>query len=389
MPTPRFCTNPHCKHHYRPEPGWRRRFGSYETHAHGVVQRYRCTHCGVTMSDQTESIHYFAKRRLPLRAIADTVLGGTSLRETARRYGVSVMAIQNAVLRLGRQAMAAQLILLSETQERVEVVIDGLRSFVTSQDYPCDITTTVDREGEVIFTLSHAIFRRGGRMRPAQARRMKRKNRVWQPKSGSVKRSIFLQMNELWDYLRPRSCSPATIDTDENPFYVSALRSNLGIRHFLLANLVKHIRTPSTAPRTVENRLFPVNYVDRLLRHRLKEHTRETIAFGRHSVMQMHRAWLFAWDHNFRREHRVRKPQAGVHATHGCILSTVTRRVTREFFERRIVPRGVTVPESIGQVWLGEVQTPPIRWKKGQKGSSVVISQYARRDLETAQQQAS
>lgn len=386
MPVPRFCPNPECLHHHQPRGSWRRRSGSYHTLAHGTVQRYRCVHCGTTMSDQTESIHFFAKRRLPLRAIADTLLGGTSMREVGRRYGVSVMAIQNAVLRLGRQAMAAQLVLLSETQERTQLAIDGLRSFVTSQDYPCDITTTVEREGEVILTLSHAIFRRGGRMRPAQKRRIEQKNRVWRPKPGTMKRAILLQMNELWDYLRPAPNRKAIIDTDENPFYAGALRADPQRRHFALANLIHHIQTPSTAPRTMDNPLFPVNYVDRLLRHRVKEHTRETIAFGRHAVMQMHRAWLFAWDHNCRREHRVKKPGAGVHAVHGCLDSLTVRSLTREFFDRRILPRNVGVPETIREVWLGELQTPPLRWKQGQRGSSVIISDYARRDLQAAYQ---
>ena len=34
-------------------------------------------------------------------------------------------------------------------------------------------------------------------------------------------------------------------------------------------------------PSQKDNPLFAVNYLERLLRHRLKEHTRETIAFGR------------------------------------------------------------------------------------------------------------
>ncbi|MFP4535870.1 MAG: hypothetical protein ACLFNP_09125, partial [Spirochaetaceae bacterium] len=91
---------------------------------------------------------------------------------------------------------------------------------------------------------------------------------------------------------------------------------------------------------------------------------------------------------NCRREHRVRKPEAGVHAVHGCLDSVSVRRVTREFFDRRILPRNVGVPETIREVWLGELQTPPIRWKKGQRGTSVIISDYARRDLAAAYQHA-
>lgn len=63
--------------------------------------------------------------------------------------------------------------------------------------------------------------------------------------------------------------------------------------------------------------------------------------------------------------------------------------MTREFLERRIRLRDVDVPESIRQVWLGELQTPPIRWKIGQNGGSMRVSRFAMRDLAEAYQQGS
>jgi hypothetical protein len=134
----------------------------------------------------------------------------------------------------------------------------------------------------------------------------------------------------------------------------------------------------------MDNPLFPVNYVDRLLRHRLKEHTRETIAFGRHATLQMSRAWIFAWDHNSRREYRVRRPEEGVHLGQGSVTAAgcrVIARINREFFSRRVDLARVTVPGSLCRVWLNELTTPPVRWRIGQTGTSVRIPAYARRDL--------
>ena len=65
MPIPLHCPNPACLHFEHPPARWKVRFGSYATLAHGTVNRYRCSACGRTFSDQTESMHYFAKRRLP------------------------------------------------------------------------------------------------------------------------------------------------------------------------------------------------------------------------------------------------------------------------------------------------------------------------------------
>jgi hypothetical protein len=138
----------------------------------------------------------------------------------------------------------------------------------------------------------------------------------------------------------------------------------------------------------MKNPLFPVNYVDLLLRHRLREHTRETIAFGRNTVSQMHRAWIFAHDHNCRRPYRERRPEAGTHA--GQAVSREERVVTlnQSLFTRRVDLRAVAVPESIRAVWLGELVTPPVRWRVGQTGTQVHIPGFARRDLLGSYQQA-
>jgi hypothetical protein len=139
----------------------------------------------------------------------------------------------------------------------------------------------------------------------------------------------------------------------------------------------------------MDNPLFPVNYVDRLLRHRLKEHTRETIAFGRNATMQMHRAWIFAFDHNCCREHRVRRPQEGSHAEQGAVDRSTAAELRRQFFLRRIRIGEEGVPQSIRRVWMAELSTPPVRWRAGQSSNTLRIPRYAVRDLGVLDQQAS
>jgi transposase-like protein len=389
MPHPLSCPYPDCPAHSHPPPHWCVRFGRYSTAAHGSVQRYRCLLCGHCSSDQTESVHYFAKRRLPLKAIYLSLLGGASLREIARRYSISCPAVANALLRLGRQSMAAHLTLLHRLNPRHSLVYDGLRSFITSQDFPCDITTVVEAEGETILSMTHTVFRRGGTMRPAQRSRMDRKLLVWRPEAGCMKADISLLIRELWDYLRPSFAHPAVIHTDEHPLYRALLDADHTAAHFRSLGLFSHSRTSGSAARTMDNPLFPVNYVDRLLRHRLKEHTRETIAFGRNATMQMHRAWIFAFDHNCCREHRVRRPQEGSHAEQGAVDRSTAAELRRQFFRRRIRIGEEGVPQSIRRVWMAELATPPVRWKAGQSSKTLRIPGYAVRDLGVLDQQAS
>lgn len=359
------------------------------TKAHGRVQRYRCRYCDRTVSDQTESLHVYAKRRVPLQAITESLLSGSSLRDAARRYNVSPMAIQNAVLRLGRQAMAAHILLTTRFPDADRLCVDGFRSFVTTQDFPCDITATVDGQGEAILTMVHTVTRRGGRTTSMQKRRMTARYSKWRPKKGSMRTTISLLLREMWNWLNPTWPDPSLIDTDEHPLYRSIISSDPVAHHFRAAGLFRHRRTISTAARTTMNPLFPVNYIDRLLRHRMKEHTRETIAFGRHATMQMHRAWLFAWDHNYRRRWRVRGSLDQVHAEVSGVDAESITKVNRQFFRRRIIPDRVDVPHSIRDVWLNRIQTPPLRWRLGQKGSSIRIPAYAVRDLGHYDQHAS
>jgi hypothetical protein len=364
-----------------PPPHWRVHFGSYDTIAHGTIKRYRCTACGKTFGDQTESVHYYAKRRLPLRAIDKTLNGGTSMREVATRYCVSPMTIQNAVLRIGRQSMIGQIKLLDILSPKTSVTFDGLRSFITSQDYPCDITTVVRPKGEMILSMTHSITRRGGTLTKRQRRRCRRKYATWRPTKHATHNAISLICREILDYTRFTPDAPITIDTDEHPIYRSILKQNPCYRHLKSCKRFIHRRTPGSAARTTTNPLFPVNYVDRLLRHREKEHTRETIAFGRNATIQMHRAWIFGWNHNCVRPWREKESDAMSHAEHAGIPTAAIRDLNQRFFTRRFRVVDEPVPESIRVPFLGKTETPPVRWKKGQKGTSVRVPNYAIRDL--------
>lgn len=384
MPHPTHCPNPACPAYHSAHPRWSRPFGCYHTIAHGTIQRFRCRLCGRTCSTQTESMHFAAKRHLPLQAICACLLEGASQREIARRYRVSPMTIHNAVIRLGRQAIAAHTVMLSHLIPRRRLVFDGLRSFVTSQDYPCDLTTLVDADSETILAVTHGVFRRGGRTTRAQRRRVLAKRERWTIPTGTMRRSISMIWNELWHYLAYRANAPAVIDTDCHTGYRRIAERSVIFMHMRATNLAEHRRTPARAPRTMMNPLFPVNYVDRLIRHRLREHTRETIAFGRHSAMQLYRMWVFAWDLNTRRPRRVKHPKAGVHAAHGPLANEGLRRVraiNREFFRRRVDVLGCAIPESLADAWQARVVTPPHRWVSGQRGTTVRVPAYCRRDL--------
>ncbi len=282
------------------------------------------------------------------------------------------------MVRLGRQAMASHLELVAGLELPASFVFDGLVSAVTSRDYPSQIQTLVDGSVELLLAMTHYVGERGGVRTRKQRARMERKRRVWRPERGALTESISLLVREL-----PRFASGQAmrVDTDEHPVYRSVIGRDLAMRWYRRAGRLEVRRTASTMPRTRENRLFAVNYVDRMIRHRMKEHTRETVAVGRNATMQMLRMWIFAWDHNVRQPYRVQGKRSGSRAVEAGVSQATVDRLEREFTSRRRSLRGRRVPESMRRVWMSELPTPPVRWRVGQKGSGPVPTKYARLDL--------
>ena len=382
MAQPTHCTNPACRYYLQGSRGWITRDGFYHSQCSGAVQRYRCRCCRRRLSSQSESIHYYAKRRVNLPRVFARVRGGSSLRDIARSEGLSPDTIGNAVLRLARQAMAAQMWLLSGGEaSSTRVVFDGLLSCCTSGDYPVQLHTLVDGSSELLLAITHALTRRSGRSSAAQRRRIAEKQRVFSPPPGALRSSISLLVHELPRFLG--SCK-AIIDTDFLPLYPPLLASEAAITHFSRGGLLVHRRTRSTVHRNTLNPLFPVNLLDRLLRHRMKEHTRESFAIARNATMQMHRAWIFAYDHNYCQPHRVGSGSPVTRGQRYGLSPHSLSSVRGRFFTRRIDVSHAILSESIRSVWCGELSTPPVRWRVGQTCSGPRVPRYALGDLRRA-----
>ena len=96
MIQPHFCRNQGCRYSQQRVRHWCVRDGHYTTIAHGRVQRYRCRQCGCRCSAQSESMHYYAKRRVDLKEIGSRLRGGSSMRDIGRELGCSRTAVANA-----------------------------------------------------------------------------------------------------------------------------------------------------------------------------------------------------------------------------------------------------------------------------------------------------
>ena len=326
-------------------------------------------------------MHYYAKRRLDFGRVFSRIRGGSSLRDIGRELGYSRTAVANAVLRLGRQSMAAHIVSMLDIEFTGGLSFDGLLSAVTSRDYASHITVRGDKRHELIVTMTQATTERGGNRTEQQTKRMKAKRKSWRPDASLLGESISMIVNEL-----PRFASdkPITIDIDENPMYTKAIDSDLAMRWLKDHDRLAVHRTPGSAPRTPTSPLAFVNQVDLMIRHRVKEHTRESIAIGQNSVMQMHRMWMFAWDYNTRQPARVRRTGDVSRLEHAGVHPSTIGGLRKTFYTRRISLRLRPLHQSIKQVWTGDLPSPPVRWKVGQKRTGPTITQYALGDLRFA-----
>jgi len=381
MPKPRFCRNPDCPNAVFHAPDWCSKNGSYFTLAHGEVQRWVCKSCGYGCSDQTESMHYYAKRRLDFRRVFSRLRGGSSLRDIGRELGYSRTAIANAVLRLGRQSMAAHIVSMLDIEFTGNLSFDGLLSALTSRDYASHITVLGDKRHELIVAMTQATTERGGNRTEQQLKRITAKRQRWHPDPRRLSESISIIVNELPRFSSDR---PVTIDIDENPMYTKAIETDLAMRWLEEHGRLTVYRTPGGAPRTPLSPLAFVNHVDLMIRHRVKEHTRESIAIGRNAVMQMHRMWMFAWDYNTRQPARVRRTGDVSRLEHAGVDAKTIRGLRNTFYTRRISLRLLPILSSMKQVWTGDLESPPVRWKLGQKRTGPTITKYALSDLRFA-----
>jgi len=128
---------------------------------------------------------------------------------------------------------------------------------------------------------------------------------------------------------------PIVVRSDQHPAYPRAL-------HRLEEWRIRHERTPSLAPRTKRNPLFPVNLMDLLLRHSSANHKRETIAFSKRHQSVVERAAVLVLWRNFAK-HFSDRGRLGLPA----MLAGITDRLIpiAELLKERLFPNRVRLPE--------------------------------------------
>jgi transposase-like protein len=304
---PPFCPNRHCIHHDGPPPAERWYYGGgfYHTRAFGPVRRYRCRACGLSFSDQTFSLDYHIKHPVNYRRLFEAVVGGAGLRTIARQLSVSHQLVTNRLARLARQDLALQAELLAGHHLCENLAADGFESFVASQYEPNNIHLLVGSKSQFLYEFDYAHLKRKGRMTDEQREQRRRlEERLIRPRR-SISCSFSSLLETMERLVGHTGKKRLTLFTDEKEEYRAVIERSPLLSHLRVCGQFRHVRISSCKARTLQNRLFPVNYYDRQLRKDNANHVRETVQFSRSVAGCLDRMAVYQLWHNYFKPYRI------------------------------------------------------------------------------------
>jgi transposase-like protein len=346
---PPHCTNPNCNYHNPQSTPWPViRFGYFRRrNPPYVIQRYRCQACGRTFADQTFQVSYWLKRPDLLLQIQKHAVSGAANRQVARILGCCAATVDNHLARLGRHCLLFHRHLLAKASPRGDIAFDGLVTFESSQYLPYEIIAAVDRPSSFILHFAEAERRRSGTMTAAQ---QVRRAQLEQVHGRADPQSLVRAVREVLS-VSLEGAVRAKLWSDKHQAYPQVIAR-------LRAMEIVHARIDSRDPRTSRNPLFEVNVLDMLLRHCLKDHTRETIAFGRRRQHSIYRMAIFLVWRNYIKLRRERRCEV----TPAMLIGVVDRRLREEdVLAKRLFVSHFALPPLWDDYYWRRVETRTLR----------------------------
>ena len=355
-----YCPKKGCRYHqehltlpYTDFEPW----GSYFTITFGTVPRFLCHGCGHTFSTQTFSVDYYAKRKIDYLDLLSRLAETSSLSAIGRAIGASTDSVSNRISRACRQAIAFEARLSRLRLPNEHLAADGFESFCVSQYFPNNIQLLVGRSSQFVYAADYATIRRKGAMTTAQRARREALEQVYKADPKAVEKSFGRIVGESLRVLSDNALPYLDLWTDKHRAYPRAIDSSPCAKVLQEQGRLRHQRVSSRVPRSVDNPLFSVNYLDREIRKDLHEHVRETVCFGRNVNRQMERLALYLFEHNFRRKHRARWKGSSHAIVAGYEAGEIAKEL-RLIWKRRAMLSFTALDESRKATWRRLRQTP-------------------------------
>ncbi len=363
---PPFCPNSTCSHHdplvvqAEGKPAmrknlWYKKSGIRYLKNGQPIQMFTCKKCGHGFSTRTFSVDYWEKRHLDYQRLILMATSCMSVRAMARAYKSSPKTVDNKLGRLSRQAIGVTAALMKITKLRENLAADGFESFNGSQYFPNNFNILVGKCSQFLYFVNYSQLRRKGTMTDYQ-----------KLKAQLLRKTVFIppfqisfRFSELVDEIvRLQGLHGASralrIYTDEKAEYAAILGAlEHGGRDPSEGYSISHVRISGKDHRGLNNKLFPVNYMDREFRKDLAEHVRETTRFGRNVSKSIARMEIYRVHHNFIKKFRINTGDR-IWETHaeaaGFDLQEVNK-VMVKWTKRRVFYSHLELDIHLGKAW--------------------------------------
>jgi len=354
---PPHCPFADCEAHTFPRGTlfWFQRRGYRRTQRKpGWVRKFFCKKCKRSFSSSTFTGDYWKRVTGVDEAIYLGLANGQALRQIARSRHLSLGLVRRRERWLARQSLLWHELLLKDLEGKLDepVVLDGFRTFAMSQYEPLDLNTPITAQSGFLLDLRAAPSRRSGRMTDRQRRIREERDRRF----GRPKRGIRVEATGQSLRLIDRMAKPDTVielRTDEEPDYARALKKEK------LGKRLRQRTVSSRALRDTHNPLWRVNQLHAMLRHSLKSHARETLAFHKRLRGLMDRALIARLWLNLTKGISERR-NCDAEVTPAMRLGLAPAPVRGErLFRIRLFPSRVGLPQDLRDIYEGTIKARP------------------------------
>jgi hypothetical protein len=295
---------------------------------------------------------------VPYAVLFEMLYTTSSVRDMARAFNVTKDTILNKFSRLARNAIIALNTINHEVHLQEDMVADGFETFTVSQYFPGVLNLLVGKESQMVYWFDYVTIARKGRMTEIQKQKRKElETRFRAPKNG-IFQSFFALSDQVARLICRGRRKAIAFYTDEHLTYTRVLRASVAMRALSLQERLKHIRIPSTDPRTVRNHLFSVNYIDRQLRKDIASCVRETVCFARNVCFSMDRLITYIMYHNLYKPYREQQNDFRCHAEVAGVPKETVEKVKKGIFTQRSFGSHGSLSGPLFRAWMRLFLTP-------------------------------
>ena len=360
---PPFCPNPNCTNHHevprKNKYSWFAKDGFYSSCLLGKTQRYKCKQCKIRFSKQTFSLDYYAKKKIRYQNLLKELVSTSNLSDMSRRFGVSHNTISNKIRRLSRQALGVNSHLRQHISLHEPFVADGFEGVAVNFYYPNNVNIMMGKNSLFFYVFNYTTIKRTGKLTEKQRADRDYYESIWKADTKGVKHSFNRLVEDLaqLDFI-DHDIFPMVLFTDKKLEYKRALRGNRFFRTLSEGELFYHFTISSKEPRTLENPLFPVNYMDRQFRKDIAEHVTKSICFAKNVNNQMERMHIYQFYHNYIKKNRVREKRYLTHSTLAGIPNSLRKSYLNLFFTERVFVSHLNLDRAEVACWNRGYVTP-------------------------------